>query len=180
MHCSHHSLILLTPFPFRKFCELGTSRTWSELTDLISPERVHSLIHAKYKRASDVDLYTAGNMEVISHGVSLSLTTFSLSKEPVVGSILGPTFHCLVREQFQRLKDGDRFFYSHEESGFTDRQLAAIRTQTLARVICDTCDEPNQMSLPVDVFRQMNTVDNPVFACNNVRAHPKLDLSAWR
>jgi len=35
------------------------------MTDLISPENVHRLIHAGYNNPSDVDLYIGGNLEVI-------------------------------------------------------------------------------------------------------------------
>ncbi len=65
------------------------------MTDLIPPNLVHRLVHS-YQSVDDVDMYVAGNME-----------------EPVVGSILGPTFHCLVRIQFEMLRKADRFFYTN-------------------------------------------------------------------
>ena len=34
-------------------------------------------------------------------------------ERPVHGSLLGPTSHCIVRDQFERIKSGDRFFYTN-------------------------------------------------------------------
>ena len=47
---------------------------------------------------SDIDLFLGGLME-----------------RPVDDALLGPTFQCLVGDQFKRLKFGDRFWF--EESG---------------------------------------------------------------
>ncbi len=63
---------------YRDYCGLGEAKNWNDITDLIPPTLVQRLLHV-YKRINDVDLYVAGNME-----------------SPVKGSLLGPTFHCLV------------------------------------------------------------------------------------
>lgn len=31
------------------------------------------------------------------------------------GALVGPTFSCLLKQQFQSLRDGDRFFFTHQE-----------------------------------------------------------------
>ncbi len=51
-----------------------------------------------YGRIEDIDLYIGGTIE-----------------KAVPGSILGPTFQCIVGDQFRRLRMGDRFWY--EEPG---------------------------------------------------------------
>lgn len=49
-----------------------------------------------YSRVSDVELYVGGVLE-----------------RPVTGALLGPTFQCIVGEQFRRWRNGDKYFYEH-------------------------------------------------------------------
>ncbi len=51
-----------------------------------------------YQSVDDVDLFIGG-----------------MSELKVAGSLLGPTFLCLIGDQMARLRRGDRFFY--EEGG---------------------------------------------------------------
>ena len=146
---------------FREFCDLGKVKAWRDYTDLIPGDLVHRLVHI-YKSPEDVDLYVAGNME-----------------SPVEGSLLGPTFHCLVREQFERLRDADRFFYTNP-GHFTRAQLATIAEQTLSRVLCDNADDPASMRLPKNIFRLANDVTNPLRHCTDKVSHPTLNVNAWR
>lgn len=44
---------------------------------------------------------------------------------------VGPTFACLIAVQFQRLKEGDRFWFENKNSypnPFSDSQIAQLRT----------------------------------------------------
>ena len=49
-----------------------------------------------YARVDDIDLYVGG-----------------VAEGNVRGGVVGPTFACIMGEQFGRLKRGDRFFYTH-------------------------------------------------------------------
>ena len=49
----------------------------------------------------------------------MDLFAAAMSETPAQDGFLGPTFTCLIREQFRELKEGDRFYYRHRESGFT-------------------------------------------------------------
>jgi len=37
-------------------------------------------------------------------------------EDPVDGGLVGPTSACLIGAQFQALKYGDRFFYTHADA----------------------------------------------------------------
>lgn len=61
-------------------------------------------------------------------------------EQPAAGSLLGATFACVIGKQFERLRDGDRFYY--ENPGvFTSPQLAELKRTTLSWVLCQTGDK---------------------------------------
>jgi peroxidase len=58
-----------------------------------------------YNSIDDVDLFIGG-----------------VSERPVDGALLGPTFLCLIGDQFARLRRGDRLFYEEATAKFTPRE----------------------------------------------------------
>lgn len=141
----------------RELCGLGKVQGWGDLVDLIPQDDVQLLLHS-YRSPDDVDMYVASNMEV-----------------PVTNSVMGPTAHCLVREQFERLRDGDRFFYTNHGQ-FSPAQLASIKSVTLGQILCQNANSPNQVSLPRNVFRQADSKVNPLVPCSALGV---LDLTPW-
>ena len=109
---------------------------------------------------ADIDLFTGGLIE--DGGNS---------------SIVGPTFSCIISEQFRRLRNCDRFWYETQDAkfGFTRRQLEEIRSKArLSTLVCNNCDFPS----PIQPWA-MDIVDrglNPLQPCED---HPKLDLTLW-
>lgn len=59
-----------------------------------------------FRHPDDIDLFAGG-----------------MSETPLPGSILGPTFQCLIAYQFSLYKHGDRFWY---ERTFPENPLAAF------------------------------------------------------
>ena len=91
------------------------------------------------------------------------------------GAIVGPTFQCLIAEQFRRAKFGDRFFFTHESDAalktqaFSDAQLANLKGRRLGDILCEnTAFEKSK----TNVFLQ-GPLDLPCCSIN------KLDLSLF-
>lgn len=53
---------------------------------------------ALYSNVDEVDLFVGG-----------------IAEKATSGALLGPTFVCLIGDQFSRLRRGDRFFYEEPE-----------------------------------------------------------------
>lgn len=111
------------------------------------------------------------------------------------GSLVGPTFHCILMEQFKRTRAGDRFFYElgPEHSSLTPAQLKEIRKASMARLFCDHSDgvisiQPKVFKLPTNEAVLSNGdrytnkkshfsgIVNPLIPCLKI---PELDLSHW-
>ncbi len=63
---------------------------------------------------------------------SLDLWVAGLAEDHLPGSSVGPTFSRIIARQFERFRDGDRYWY---ERIFTGRQLAALQATRLSDVI---------------------------------------------
>ena len=96
-----------------------------------------------------------------------------MAEDLIEGAKVGPTFRCLLVEQFRRLRDGDRFWY--ENPGvFKPEQLTQIKQSTLGRVICDSSD--NIQEITKDVFRLPLKDQSSYFSCEEI---PKVELRFW-
>lgn len=144
---------------WREFCGLPKAESFEQLASYINPT-VADELSKLYGSVDDVDLFIAG-----------------ISEPPVEReAILGPTFGCLVAEQFKRLKVGDRFWYENGkmEPSFTEDQLNEIRKVTLARVLCDNS---NLQSVPRNAFL-LESRRNRLEGCIQGTI-PRMDLEPW-
>ncbi|XP_064094186.1 peroxidasin homolog pxn-2-like isoform X2 [Macrobrachium nipponense] len=112
----------------------------SQFSDLSSVmnEDVIDALQEVYSDLEDVDLYIGG-----------------VSEQPFLDGILGPTFSCIIADQFLRMKKGDRFWYEYKGSpgAFTAAQLKELHKVTLARILCNNIPElitiqPNAFKIP--------------------------------
>ena len=83
-----------------------------------------SIIGQLYDTPEDIELYPGG-----------------LSEEPTEPGKLGPTFSCIIGEQFRNLKFGDRFFFTHTNvqpsTKFCPSDLKLMQKRTLRDILCD-------------------------------------------
>jgi peroxidase len=71
---------------------------------------------------------------------NIDLWVGGLAENHVAGSSMGATFGRILADQFQRIRDGDRFWYQREFSG---RQLEQINNTTLADLIARNTQTTN-------------------------------------
>lgn len=139
---------------FRSLCGLPKATSFDQFkTEILST--VVDKMAGIYKHPDDVDLFVGGILE--SH----------------VGSgALGPTFGCLIAEQFKRLRSGDRFWYENEsEAGFTEDQLNELRKVSLARMLCDNSDDIKEIPEKVLSVKSVHR------ACESL---PRMNLTKWK
>lgn len=104
---------------WRRVCGLKHLKGFSDLRHSM-PLPVINGFKRLYKSPNDIDIFAAGMAEHHSGR-----------------KMLGPTFQCILRKQFERLRDGDRFFYD-ARGVFTTAQRAQIRRMTFSEVLCNT------------------------------------------
>ncbi|KYN12613.1 Chorion peroxidase [Trachymyrmex cornetzi] len=145
---------------FRKYCGLPDANTFDELFGSMPNETVrrYSTI---FEHPADVDLWSGG-----------------VSERPLPGSMLGPTFACLIATQFSHSRRGDRFWYElpNQPSSFTLEQLNEIRKAKLARLICDNTDLIDTVQIYPMVLPDHEI--NPRVPCRS-GIIPGIDLSKW-
>ena len=76
---------------FRELCGLKRVEEFDYLQDFI-PEKIVQRLRLIYDSVDDIDLFIGG-----------------VAEAPAPGGLLGPTFRCIVGDQFARLQKGDRW-----------------------------------------------------------------------
>ncbi|XP_067616334.1 peroxidase isoform X3 [Eurosta solidaginis] len=141
----------------REFCGLGRASSWDDYRDLIDGYIIEKM-KTLYSGYEDVDLTVGGAVE--AH---------------VAGALAGPTFLCILTEQFYRTRVGDRFWYENGDTltGFTEGQLAELRKISMARLLCDNGNQISSMQ--PQAFKTVSK-SNPIVPCENI---PQVDLTKW-
>ena len=76
---------------WRRHCKLSVAETFDDLQTDISSQVLRDKLQQLYGHPSNVDVWVGG-----------------MAEDPLSGAKVGPTFQCLLAEQFRRLRDGDR------------------------------------------------------------------------
>lgn len=87
---------------FRELCGLKRVEEFDYLQDLI-PEKIVQRLRLIYDTVDDIDLFIGG-----------------VAEAPAPGGLLGPTFRCIVGDQFARLQKGDRSVGTNYSFNTTD------------------------------------------------------------
>lgn len=166
---------------WREHCGLSRPKTFEDLSEDLDPATLQA-ISELYDYVEDIDLYTGALAEI-----------------PKSDGLLGPTFTCLIANQFERLQNGDKFWYetNDEDRGFTagtretnnilyvkrdfnfflllfSEQLSEIRKTSLARLICDVSDGIKEIQSEV---MRSESVTNPTVSCEDI---PSTSLVPWK
>jgi len=145
---------------WREPCSLSPIKTFEDLDKVMLPS-ITRKFKSLYSSVEDIDLFSAG-----------------LAEKSMVGGLVGPTFACIIAQQFSNLRRGDRFWYenSNSESSFTAGQLQQIRQVTLAQVLCRTID--GIVTIQPFVFLTTDTLKNQRLFCDDP-AIGHLNLELW-
>ncbi|XP_055633524.1 uncharacterized protein LOC129773887 [Toxorhynchites rutilus septentrionalis] len=140
-------------------CGLTPVKEWGDLDRVMGPASAHRLRKA-YRSVDDIDLFVGG-----------------LAERPVIGGIVGPTFSCIIAQQFSNLRKGDRFWYENPgfESSFTPAQLDSIRQVAFSQVICRALGGG---TLQPHVFLPHDNGPNERLPCSSKLMAP-IDLEPW-
>ncbi|XP_022826387.1 peroxidase-like [Spodoptera litura] len=144
----------------RAACGLSVPKNFSDMLDYISQENVAALQN-HYASLEDVELMVAGSLE-----------------RNAPGAQAGPTFVCIIMEQFYRTRVGDRYFYENgadPDIAFTPSQLDSIRKgASIARLLCDNSD--GIQSMQPRAFQKISHT-NELVPCDTL---PAINLTLWQ
>ena len=141
---------------YRKFCGLSVAADWEDIESLMLPG-VGAKLKGVYNSPDDIDIFVGGISE--NHNAS---------------SEVGPTFECIISQQFTALRDGDRFYY--ENPGvFESAQLHAIKQVTMSTVLCNNLH--SIVSIQPKAFQTPESNNFRRICWSRI---PQLDLSPWK
>ncbi|KAJ8984680.1 hypothetical protein NQ317_015772 [Molorchus minor] len=145
---------------WRQPCGLSAIKNWKDLERIFNARSVANF-RSLYKHVDDIDLFSGG-----------------LAEKPVRGGVVGPTFACIIAQQFSNLRKGDRFWYENGgfESSFTPAQLQQIKRTSFAHIICQTSSEIE--TIQPFVFLSPDDVRNVRLPCDSPELN-NFDLAPW-
>ncbi|XP_053639505.1 salivary peroxidase/catechol oxidase-like isoform X3 [Cherax quadricarinatus] len=147
---------------WREQCGLHRFTNWGELLQVMDDDTVGRLA-AVYRHVDDIDLFPGG-----------------LAEKPVIRGLVGPTFACILGQQFLNLRRGDRFWFENggQVSSLTPEQLREVRKVTLARVLCNNLDDVDE--LQPNLFRPVTENGRNTKQSCHGPGIPSLDLRPWK
>ncbi|CAH1100326.1 unnamed protein product [Psylliodes chrysocephalus] len=140
----------------RSYCGMKKAKQFNDFLDVMDQDKLDLLLPF-YESPDDVDLIVGGSME-----------------RNVEGTLAGPTFLCILYEQFYRTRRSDRFWFENEANGLTLEQLKEIRKFSVSKLFCDNGNNITLMQrqgfLPV-------SERNPRISCKDIKG---INLLLWK
>ncbi|CAI5441932.1 unnamed protein product [Caenorhabditis angaria] len=134
-------------------CGGGYIKSWDDIFELKHLTKIKKL----FPNVRDVDLILLG-----------------LAENPVYGSIIGPTFGCILALQYQKTRFGDAYFYDRH---LNEDQLSLIKSSaSLSSILCRNGIVSQQQSnsfIAPDGFRNFPII------CNSTNYANFIDFSKW-
>lgn len=140
---------------WRKYCNMSNVESFDDLRGEISSSKVRQKLRELYGHPGNVDVWVGGILE-----------------DQLPNAKVGPLFRCLLTEQFQRMRNADRFWYE-SPSTFKKEQLDQIKKTSLAKIICENGDNITRIQGNIFV---LPGEDNPFVSCDEI---PSIDLRMW-
>lgn len=126
--------------------------------DLVyTPEKTKQSFAKVYKNIEDVDLFAGG-----------------LTENHLRDKVVGPTFSCIFKEQFESLRFGDRFFYTHR-GRFTPKQLKQITNISMSKILCNNLY--SMVSMQPNSFKVFDIKNDRRVSCDTL---PDIDINLWK
>ncbi|XP_051891642.1 eosinophil peroxidase-like [Pristis pectinata] len=140
---------------WRKFCKLSQPKNQAELSDVLKNSELAEKFLELYGTPDNIDVWVG-----------------AISEPFVEGGKVGPLLACLIGQQFQKLRDGDRFWWENK-GVFTPNQRQALAKISMSRIICDNT---GIQYLPQDAFNFQRYPSGYV-KCNKI---PQVNLKLWK
>lgn len=79
----------------------------------------------------------------------IDLFSGGIAEYPLPNAVVGPTFACIIGEQFANVRRGDRFWYENQgwPGSFNADELYELRQARLAKIVCDNTDDLDTIQL---------------------------------
>ncbi|XP_071150145.1 salivary peroxidase/catechol oxidase-like [Mytilus edulis] len=138
---------------WRELCLLEAIKSFDSF------EKFGKALKELYNDIDDIDLFVGGLLE------------------QEMGFNVGPTFQCLLGFQYERMKQGDRFWYERPNQmfSFTEKQLRSIKENaSVSKIFCRNLGIEK---IQENIFLLHQSKRNKGVACNDI---PDIDLTLWQ
>ena len=142
---------------YRRFCGLKDARSFFDIPrDQMPLAQIVKFAKIYNDDPNTADLWPAG-----------------IAETPVKGGLVGRTFQCILRDQFTRSRDGDRFYYKNP-GVFSPKQQQEIGKASLSRILCDNLGKIERVQ--IDAFR----TNSKRVSCKSIKKIKKMNLDEWK